>query len=232
MYKKEYFITVLIAFLLVALLGCSLSPRTEETENSASCETNSTESTAVIEDSNLFESNSENNSSYIFFTNDSKYITSNGYTFWFPAHESSADSFETVEFSAYKESGRTESGYGVVFCNQDLDGKDFLLSLMINTRGQYIIGKVYDGEFSTISTWKTSSLLHKGIGIRNTVRIDYDDVKKLFIFYFNGYYAGDFSPVENVSITGGKTGFVVVVSNLENFPKTPVKVIFEGVSGV
>lgn len=228
----------LIFFMLLSLIlaGCSFSPRDEENFIGQT----GSEKENPVPDFKDNENNAENSSlflrsgnhSYIFFTDNKKYIRESGYTFWCTSHECSSDVFEPIEFSAYKESGSTESGYGVVFCNQSLEGQDFLMCVMINTRGQYIIGKVIDGEFLTISNWKSSSLLHKGIGIKNKIKIIHDEQKKVFVLSFNGYFACDFSPVENTKIYGGKSGYVVVVSNLEKFPKSPVKVRFEGVSGL
>lgn len=236
MKNRAYSYIILSFFLYFLYSACSLAPRTENEAESSSDNGGTqvpefTDNESVAESSSLFSAAADKHS-YTFFTKDPKYIKSNGYTFWLPSHESSTDFFEPVELSAYKESGRTESGYGVVFCNQVMDGQDFLMCVMINTRGQFIIGKVIDGEFLTISNWKSSPLLHKGMGIKNTIKITYDNQKKVFCLSFNGYFACDFSPVKNAPIYGGKSGYVVVVSNLENFPKTPVKVVLEGVSGL
>lgn len=170
----------------------------------------------------------ENNSEkYIFNTNEEKYLTNKGYTIWTTTSVNTTKSFENIEWFVQKESGNEDAGFGLVFCEQDIEDKKYMLCVMINTQRQYIIGEVKDGNFITLIDWKSSPYLNKGFGIKNKINISFNEEKKYFEIKFNDVYITEFKSNENIKFENSKRGFVVVISNAENFPQESVKVIFE-----
>ena len=127
-----------------------------------------------------------------------------------------------------KESGRTEAGFGLVFCEQEIEGKPFMLAVLINANGYYTVGKVSDGVFCHINDgWKNSSFINKGYGIKNTISVAYDTGTRNFILKINGYEITSFTVSEQISFKNSRSGFAAVVANNENFPDKPVRVTFE-----
>lgn len=170
----------------------------------------------------------ENNSEkYIFNTNEEKYLTNKGYTIWTTTSVNTTKSFETIEWLIQKESGNEDSGFGLVFCEQNIEDKKYMLCVMINTQRQYIIGEVKDGNFITLIDWESSPYLNKGFGIKNKINVSFNEEKNYFEIKFNDAYITEFKSNENICFENSKQGFVVVISNTENFPQESVKVIFE-----
>ncbi len=198
-------------------MACNLSPFGTEDEN-----LNEVDKTVIEENSTLFVAEDSN---YIFETNDSKYLKQNGVTLWCVKDINASTSFEEIEVNVSKQNGKSEAGYGVIFMQQEYEGKDFLLTIMINTKGEFILGKVFDGKFTAIRQWQSCSYLNKGYGIKNKINISMID--NTFRLKLNGYTITDFSISEKINIQNSKSGYVVVVSGNENFPNNSVKVIFE-----
>lgn len=181
-----------------------------------------------IEEENSMYTDETDTGIYVFETNDTRYLNRNGYTVWTTKNINEADSFEPITVSVMKQSGRSEAGFGIVFCSQEIDDKPFLITVLINTNGLYRVGKVVDGVFSHLNKgWQSSYNINKGYGIRNVITVSYDDDKKYFQLTINGFETTAFTVSENFTFKDSRSGFVTVIANNEDFPRKPVKVTFE-----
>lgn len=208
--------------ILVLLSACGLSP-IEEKDNYTS-----EESVNITEESSLFIEDSNQSGSYLFETNDSKYLNNNGYTIWTTNKINTSNNFETITVEVSKNSGRIESGYGIVFCEQQLDGNPYMLAVMINANGLYTVGKIVNGIFYHLEgNWKFSSYINKGYGFKNKICVSYDSALESFLLKINDNEITNFTVSEDIKYKNSKTGFVVVISNKEEFPGKPVKIEFE-----
>ena len=213
---------LLIVFASLALFSsCELAPF-EEGETLTR-----PEQTNLEEESTLFEKD-EQNKIFTFETNDTKYLGAKGWTLWTVPNVNTGESFNPVAVEVIKESGRTEAGFGLVFCEQEIEGKPFMLAVLINANGYYTVGKVSDGVFCHINDgWKNSNFINKGYGIKNTIYVAYDTGTRNFILKINGYEITSFTVSEQISFKNSRSGFAVVIANNENFPGNPVRVTFE-----
>lgn len=138
-----------------------------------------------------------------------------------------AESFEPLSVETAKESGRAEAGFGIVFCVQKIEGRPFMLTVLINAGGYYTAGKVFDGAFSHISgDWKSSGFINRGCGIKNTIAVSYDEGRRNFLLRINGHEVTEFAVPEETAFKDSRSGFAVVIAHNENFPDIPVKVMF------
>ena len=123
---------------------------------------------------------------FTFETNDTKYLTADGWTIWTVPNANTTESFNPIVVEAVKESGRTEAGFGLVFCEQETGGRPFMLAVLINANGYYTVGKVCDGVFGHINDgWKNSNYINKGHGIKNTIAVAYDAGTKNFLVNYH-----------------------------------------------
>lgn len=206
---------------LVLFSSCEIAPF-EEGENLVN-----PDQTNLQEESSMFEKD-ERNKIFTFETNDTKYLGANGWTLWTVPNVNTSESFNPVAVEVIKESGRTEAGFGLVFCEQKIEGKPFMLAVLINANGYYTVGKVSDGVFCHINDgWKNSNFINKGYGIKNTISVAYDTSTRNFILTINGYEITSFTVSEQISFKNSRSGFAVVIANNENFPSKPVRVTFE-----
>ena len=206
---------------LSVLTSCDLTPFEEENN------TVKPEQTTVQETSSLFVQD-QNSKVFTFDTNDTKYLGASGYTLWTVPNINTSESFSPIIVESVKESGRTEAGFGLVFCEQKIEDKSFMLTILINANGYYTVGKVFDGVFSHINDgWKNSNYINKGYGIKNTIAVSYDESSKNFLLTINGYEITSFTVSEQISFKNSRYGFAVVIANNENFPSKPVRVTFE-----
>lgn len=207
--------------LLTIMTSCELAPF-EEGQNPVN-----PEQTNVQEESTMFEEY-EQNKTFIFETNDTKYLTPNGYTLWTVPQINTSENFNAISVKVTKESGRTEAGFGLVFCEQNIDEKLFMLAVMINTNGLYSIGKIYDGVFSHINNgWLKSNHIYSGLGVPNDISITFNNTNKNFTLSINNYEITSFTVNEKITFKNSRSGYVVVIANNENFPSKPVRVTFE-----
>lgn len=215
-------LNLLIMFTALALLtACNLEPFEEGTNPVKP------EQTYVQEESSMFIKN-EQNQIFSFETNDTNFLGINGYTLWTVPDVNSNESFSPINVEAVKESGRSEAGFGLVFCEQKIDDKPFMLTVLINANGYYTVGKVFDGVFSHINDgWKSSNYINKGYGIKNILTVTYDPGSKNFLLKINGYQITSFTVSEQISFKNSRSGFAVVIANNESFPSKSVKVTFE-----
>lgn len=207
--------------LLTIMTSCELAPF-EEGQNPVN-----PEQTNVQEESTMFEEY-EQNKTFIFETNDTKYLTPNGYTLWTVPQINTSENFNTMSVKVTKESGRTEAGFGLVFCEQNIDEKSFMLAVMINTNGLYSIGKIYDGVFSHINNgWLKSDHIYSGLGVPNDISITFNNTNKNFTLTINNYEITSFTVNEKITFKNSRSGYVVVIANNESFPSKPVRVTYE-----
>ena len=206
---------------LVLFSSCEIAPF-EEGENLVN-----PDQTNLQEESSMFEKD-EQNETFTFETNDTKYLGEKGWTLWTVPNVNTSESFNPVAVEVIKESGRTEAGFGLVFCEQEIEGKPFMLAVLINANGYYTVGKVSDGVFCHINDgWKNSNFINKGYGIKNTISVAYDTGTRNFILKINGYEITSFTVSEQISFKNSRSGFAVVIAHNENFPSKPVRITFE-----
>lgn len=90
------------------------------------------------------------------------------------------------------------------------------------------IGRVYvDGSFSSITKWKTCTYLNKGYGAKNILHLSYKTEDEKFVLKINDNQVTEFTVEDALTFKGSHSGFVVVLSDREQFPENPVRVIFE-----
>lgn len=208
---------------LTLLTACGLSPMEDKEEDLIP-----EEPVNITEETSLFTEDSVELGKYLFETNDTKYLNKNGYTIWSTNKTNTSTNFESINIELSKLSGRTEAGFGIVFCEQQYDGKPYMLAIMINANGLYTIGKIVNGAFYHLEgNWKFSEYINKGFGFKNNISVSYDNSLESFVLTINDEEITRFTVPEKISYKNSKSGFVVVISNKENFPETPVKVEFE-----
>lgn len=214
---------VLVIILLMEIfLGCQLPYNNKEVDNDNIVNISNSQ---IEENNDLFDI--QENGGYVFNTNLPNYITNNGYTIWCRKNINESVDFEIVEVQVCKNSGSANTGYGIVFCCQEIDGKDYMLTVLIDTQSNYIIGKVINGEFITISKWTNNKSIKSGYGIYNTIKVDYNNVDKVFNLSVNNTTITSFSVTENLTFKNSKWGYVAVISNVEKFPSESVEVIYK-----
>ncbi len=211
-----------VLIFIPVLASCSLTVREGEGAEPTP------EEISVIEEENSLYTDDAETGIYVFETNETRYLNKDGYTVWTTRDINETDGFEPVTVSVMKQSGRSEAGFGIVFCSQEIEGKPFLITVLINTNGLYTVGKVVDGVFSHLNKgWQSSYNINKGYGIRNVITVSYDSDKKNFLLTINGQETVFFTVSENITFKDSRSGFVTVIANNEDFPRKPVKVTFE-----
>lgn len=203
---------LLLSMFIVIILSCELPVGKDYVNN----EVTNISATSFTESSTYFEK--KDSSEYIFKTNDTNYLTSQGYTIWCKPNTNESESFEEIEVQVCKRSGSSDTGYGLVFCCQTIDDKDYMLTVMIDTQSHYIIGEVKNGEFITIKKWTSNEHIKKGFGIYNKIKITYDEDKKEFNLIIENSNIFTFAVTNTMKFKDSKWGYVAVVSNTENFP--------------
>lgn len=206
--------------ILLALVSCDLPSFYEDLEGCEPGETILSEVTYLF----AFDDETE---AHTFETNDRKYLSARGYTLWNISDSNDGEDFLPLSLTVCKESGRSEAGFGTVFCAQEIGGKPFMLAALINVNGLYTVGKISEGNFSHVTGWENSDFINKGLGIKNSISVSYDPENKNFTLSINGHAAAAFAVSEKIAFKGSKSGYVVVIANNEAFPENPVKVTFE-----
>jgi hypothetical protein len=103
-----------------------------------------------------------------------------------------------------------------------------MLVVMINTEGYFAVGKVVGGSYDEIQEWTYTSALLKGYGNQNKVSISYNDGGGEYTMKINERqdFEYKFKDIKEPVSTGGKRGYVVVISPKERFPEKPCEVDF------
>ena len=156
----------------------------------------------------------------VFETNESRYARPYGKSFWFPAGNIQSP-FVEWGVTAGKESGRTEGGFGVVIC----DIGTSMLTVMIRIDGYYQVAEIVKGDYVPRDAWRFHPAIVRDYGNRN--RIDVSRASNgVFTLRINDQKITTFVDDEAPIHTGGRQGYLVVSSPLEDFPRIPLKVIF------
>lgn len=187
---------------------------------------------ANIEQNNdLFEVSENSEVEFVFKTNNKSFIREDGYTIWCEKFENNTDNFIPIKCKVQKISGISEMGYGIIFCSKTESlTQNYLLTVLINTKQQYNVGKVKNGKFISLSNgWNYSNVLYAGNSV-NEIEVDYindgQSYNKKFKLKLNGYEIIYFSDPEQVDPVFKNTmsGYVASISPLEDFDTSRVEV--------
>jgi hypothetical protein len=177
---------------------------------------------SIQEMSELFEQ--DETGRFIFFLNEQQY-QGKSYTFWkYLNREWKAETGMSMELA--KESGNYFGGYGFFFAGGNVAGYgESMLVLLIQKDGNYTIGKVVEGEYyEVIVPWENSVYLRKGYGVKNTVGVRWDSQSGFYIITLNGMDETRFRDTKAPVCTGSRVGIVAVLTSIEQFPQSAVKV--------
>jgi hypothetical protein len=217
---KTYCIIFFTAIFLAASCKLTSTP-SDSTENNG---------TTNEENSSLFKQ--KDDGSYVFTTNDTKYISKNGYTLWTIIRKiASTESFSGFTTTLVKSQGNTGYGFGVIFNeNTDSKGNSSMIAVMIRTTGDYAIGKIENGLYSDIQYWTQNKYIKTGLGSKNSITIRKDAASDEYAVTFNGDSDSTvkFSDTGSYIYSNGNRGYVVVLAPNENFPVNRVAVSFAG----
>lgn len=210
----------LAILLILALVSCAPAP------SGSYDDPNGGTNGSFVEVSELFVATSNPGETRV-LTNDERYWSANGYTVWTVWNEGEADPFTTRTVTMAKSLGEGVAGYGLVICQVNRPGiGNTMLTVMINVKGQYTIGKVIDGSYQALVPWKTSSCLKTNYGLSNTITVTYDAVALEYTLTINGNVVQTFKDESEPRHTGGKNGYIVVFSPYDTFPSKTVDVLF------
>jgi hypothetical protein len=215
---------ILLSALLPLISGCPLTP------GSGSGPAVGGTNGDVLQVDDLFTADPDSPGHFIFQTNDPAYWGPYGYTLWTLAG-APLSPFVSRQVVVNKVSGDGAAGYGMVFCHYD-SGKpnigETMLVAMIDTQKEFIVGEVTGADFSEIVPWTESAYLSRGYNQANVMKVTYDAGEKEFALFLNDGMAARFrddsGPFHDA---GGGNGYIVVISPRDNFPHSPVHVIFQ-----
>lgn len=173
-------------------------------------------------------------------TNQEEYLSEYGYTLWCEKHHNNIETFIPIKVEVEKQAGRTEGGYGIVFCaTTESKKKNYLLTVMINNEQKYNIGKVKNGSFTTLSKgWQQCLYLNSGLNMKNIIEVQYvqNDEEKpehnrkfevklnsVVVMYFND------PDVYRPIFTNTNYGYMAVITPHEDFKKSRVWVKFKDI---
>ncbi|QQO10705.1 hypothetical protein [Breznakiella homolactica] len=165
-----------------------------------------------------------------FTTSDPQYWSRNGFTVWTVWDEGAKDPFEERTVLVNKPKGNSSAGYGLVICQgtREVGGENTvtMLTVMVNNNGEYALGKVIGGNYESKQWWTATSYLTSGEGMVNTLTVTYTAASQEYLLKINGYdvqrFTDELAPVH----TGGRNGYVVVISPVDRFPASEVDVYF------
>ena len=178
----------------------------------------------IEECSELFEEPEGQPGTFVFLTNDRDLWGPYGCTLW-ALTGTQQQPFAVRELELTKLSGNSSAGFGLVLCHyRDEDLGETMLVVLINTKGQFIIGEAIGAEFQTIVPWTHSPALLTGYNA-NRLRVQRDG--ESFRVFLNGQPAATFRDENAPLHSGGADGLIVVISPLDRFPETPVHVVFK-----
>ncbi|ULQ59042.1 hypothetical protein K7I13_11035 [Brucepastera parasyntrophica] len=119
----------------------------------------------------------------------------------------------------------SSGGYGIFFQAGNIDGYgECMLTVLIRTTGQYAIGKVIDGNYTEINGWKDGTYLRRGYGVKNSIKVVWDNETAIYVLYINGMEEVRFIDLDSPQCSGGGSGVAAVITKYESFPESPVKV--------
>ena len=162
-----------------------------------------------------------------FLLNDNFYWGEHGYTLWAVESGVGENIFSEREVALSKTSGSSVAGYGLVICQRMRTGYgQTMLTVMINTAGNYAIGKVVGGNYIGLKNWTNTVHLRAGYGRPNELKIMYDKDEKEFTLIINENEVEKFKDETAPVHEGGRNGYIVVISPQDKFPQNPVEVTF------
>lgn len=163
-----------------------------------------------------------------FETSDAGYLSPRGYTLWSLKAEPQAE-FASRRVLAGKLSGYGATGFGIVLCHREAEdpGMESMLVAMINIEQEYIVGEARGAAFFPLVEWTSSTALKRGYAQENAISVDLDRRTRFFSLYLNGIHACDFTPSSPEYELGGGNGYIAVVSPREEFPASPVHIVFK-----
>jgi hypothetical protein len=164
------------------------------------------------------------NGDILFSTNSRENWSENGYSIW-TVSGSDDDAFSSKEAGLVKMEGDATAGYGIVICHHESAQGETAIILMINASGEYIVGELVAGRFSEFIPWTAFTQLKPDLNRENRVRLELIDGQ--FVVTLNGIEANRFRDEEAPFHSSGKSGYVVVISPLDDFPDTSVRVVFK-----
>ena len=104
---------------------------------------------------------------------------------------------------------------------------DTMLVVLINTMKEFIIGELTANLFTELQPWDNESSLKSGYNQFNNIDITYNSVSGDFALSFNEGEAITFRDDEEPFHTYGKSGYIVVISPMDDFPNIPVSITFK-----
>jgi hypothetical protein len=164
------------------------------------------------------------NGDILFSTNSGENWSENGYTIW-TVSGSDDDAFSSKEAGLVKREGDATAGYGIVVCHHESAQGETAIILMINASGEYIVGELVAGRFSEFIPWTAFPQLKADLNRENRIRLELIDDE--FVVTLNGIEANRFRDEEAPFHSSGKSGYIVVISPLDEFPETCVRVAFK-----
>ena len=159
--------------------------------------------------------------------NNPTYITNDGYTIWTDKEINYSERFEEYEVELRKESGNANAGFGIVFAGVESEGKSKMMVVLINKNQYYLVGNVTDGIFQVSQDWNFTNRLRASTNV-NRLKVTYNESTKKFSLYINETAEPEavFSSAYNFTAKNSRRGFAAVISPGDNFPQTPVKVVY------
>jgi hypothetical protein len=214
--KKFILIKLILTVSIITLIltGCPFTPPGGDWDPGA------IDDTDFEEVATLFQEDGETGDT-VFITNDDAYWGPYGYTLWAKKGEQQ-DPFSEIEAKASKITGDDVAGYGIIFCQYD----ETMLIVMINNRKEFIIGEAVGADFTVIQEWTKTDHLREGYNQDNTIKVTYDSVTELFSLFLNGQNVLTFRDEEAPFHSSGYSGYIVVISPMDEFPEIPVHVVF------
>ncbi len=163
-----------------------------------------------------------------FETSDPAYLGPKGYTLWSLKADPQAE-FSSRRVLAVKLGGYGATGFGLVFCHRDSEvpAEEAMLVAMINAEQEYIVGEAKGAVFAPLAGWAPSTALKRGYGQANEIRVELDRSTGFFTLILNGIEACEFAPSDPSYELGGGNGYIAVISPREDFPASPVHIVFK-----
>lgn len=160
-------------------------------------------------------------------TNEERFWSPSEYTVWTVWDEGESDPFTTRTVTLSKSEGEATAGYGFILCYANRPGFGLtMLTVKINVYGQYTIGKVIAGKYQAIVPWTSSASLLKNYDTSNIITVTYDNDASEYTLTINDTMVQTFKDESEPRHTGGKNGYLVVLSPYDSFPSETVDVSF------
>jgi hypothetical protein len=170
-----------------------------------------------------------------FYTNDGKYRAPSGYTLWTAGDGGAGTPFTSRTVAVRKPYGNGGAGYGVVFCEAPRTAggttERVYLTVLINNKGEYAVGKVRGADFRALVWWTGSTRLVSGPGMTNTITVVRDGTEgnKYHLFLNDGPQAEEVTAFvdegEPYCNGVGRNGYIVVIAP-GDLDKAGVEVFF------